>query len=223
MFAILSLFGILWPLTGLLLKDRVVARVQRRETVTAGEKPRLGGSFTLLFLASLTACVVTFVVMMGRSLAMNDQGLAAAAISSAVAIGGAATLPLPPLVGWLSDRVGRKRFLALGYLAGTLSLLCLVVSVSLWHFWIVSFLISILAPVNLGVGSALATDLVPRESVGRGISLFSATTWVGGIIGYAGTGYAIQHLGLASTFVIGAFLPLIAIVLLILIRVPKGC
>jgi predicted MFS family arabinose efflux permease len=64
-------------------------------------------------------------------------------------------------------------------------------------------------------------NLVPRESVGRGISLFSTTTWVGGIIGYAGTGYAIQHLGLASTFVIGAFLPLIAIVLLILIRVDR--
>jgi MFS family permease len=222
MFAVLSLFGILWPLTGLLLKDKVVARVQRRETVTAEERPRLGGSFSLLFLASLTACAVTFVVMMGRSLAMSDQGLAAAAISSAVAIGGVATLPLPPLVGWLSDRVGRKRFLALGYLAGTLSLLCLVVSVSLWHFWVVSFLISILTPVNLGVGSALTTDLVPQESVARGISLFNATTWVGGIIGYAGTGYAIQYVGLTSTFVIGAFLPLIAIVLLILVRVPSA-
>jgi MFS family permease len=221
MFAVLSLFGILWPLTGLLLKDKVVAQVQRGETVTAGERPGLGGSFYLLFLASLTASVASFVFMMGRSLAMNDLGLAAAAISSATAIGGAATLPLPPLVGWLSDRVGRKQFLTLGYLAGTVGLLCLVVSVSLWHFWVVSFLVSILMPVNMGVGSALAIDLVPRESVGRGISLFSATTWVGGIIGYAGTGYAIQHLGLTSTFVIGAFLPLIAIVLLILIRVPR--
>ena len=91
-------------------------------------------------------------------------------------------------------------------------------SVSLWHFWVASVLVNSLIPVNMGVGSALVTDLVPRESVGRGISLFSATAWVGGIIGYAGTGYAIQHLGLTSTFVIGAFLPLIAIVLLIPIR-----
>jgi MFS family permease len=221
MFTALSLFGILWPLTGLLLKDKVVARAQRVETSAAGEKPRLGGSFYLLFLASLTASVASFVVMMGRSLAMNDLGLAAAAISSAVAIGGAATLPLPPLVGWLSDRVGRKQFLTLGYLAGTVGLLCLVVSVSLWHFWVVSFLVSILTPVNMGVGSALTTDLVSRESVGRGISLFSATTWIAGIIGYAGTGYAIQRLGLTSAFVIGAFLPLIAIILLIPIRVPR--
>jgi MFS family permease len=159
--------------------------------------------------------------MMGRSLAMNDLGFAAAAISSAAAIGGAATLPLPPLVGWLSDRAGRKQYLALGYLAGTAGLLCLVVAESLWHFYVGSFLVSILGPINLGVGCALATDLISRESVGRGISLFSATTWIGGIIGYAGTGYAIQHLGLAPTFVIGAFMPLIAIVSLVLIRAPR--
>jgi MFS family permease len=221
MFAVLSLFGVLWPLTGLLLKERGVAPVHHGDTAIVAEEPGLGGSFYLLLVASLAASVVTSVVMMGRSLAMNDLGLAAAAISGAAAIGGAATLPLPPLVGWLSDRAGRKRFLALGYLAGTAGLLCLAVSVSLWHFWVVSFLVSIVMPVNMGVGSALTTDLVPRESVERGISLFSATNWVGAVIGYAGVGYAIEHLGLTATFVIGASLPLIAIVLLILVRVRR--
>jgi len=64
----------------------------------------------------------------------------------------------------------------------------------------------------------MVTDLVPQGSLGRGMSLFTATTWVGGIIGFAGTGYAVQRLGMTSTFVMGAFLPLIAIVLLIPIR-----
>ena len=219
MFAGLSLFGILWPLTGLLLKDKVVARVQRGETATAGERPGLGGSFYLLFLANLTASVACFIAVMGRSLAMDDLGFAAAAISSAGAIGGATTLPLPPLIGWLSDRVGRKQFLALCYLAGTAGLLVLVESVALWHFWVATFLLSVFWAVNIGIGSALATDLVPRESVGRGISLFNATTWVGGIIGYASTGYAFQNLGVNPTFLIGALLPLIAVVLLIPIRV----
>jgi MFS family permease len=218
MFAVLALFGTLWPLAGLFLQDKPMARVQPGATAGAGERPGLGRSFALLFLASLVASVANFVFVMGRSVAMDGLGFAAAAISNTGAIGGAVTLPLPPLIGWLSDRIGRKQFLALCYLASAVGLLFLAVSVSLWHFWVASVLVSILMPVNMGVGSALVTDLVPRESVERGISLFNATTWMAGVVGFAGTGYAVQSLGMATTFVAGALSTLMAIVLLIPIR-----
>jgi MFS family permease len=217
MFAALSLFWSLSPLTALLLEDKVVARVRDSDASAAREKPGLGGSFFLLLLASLAVGLAYFVAILSRSLVMNDLGFSAAAISSTGAISGAVTLPLPPLLGWLSDRVGRKRLMALCYLAGTVGLLALAVSVSLWHFWVVISLMNILSSVG-SVGSAMVTDLVPQGSLGRGMSLFTAMTWVGGIIGFAGTGYAVQNLGMTSTFVMGAFLPLIAIVLLIPIR-----
>jgi MFS family permease len=218
MFVTLSLFLILWPLTGLFLEDKVVARVRRGAASTAGERPRLGGRLFLLLLASIVAYIVVSIGRLGTSLAMDELGFVFATVSSTGAVGGAVTLPLPPLIGWLSDRVGRKRLLALCYLAGTVGLLALAVSASLWHFWVAASLLSVLSYASTGVGSALVTELVPQESLGRGISLFNAMGWVGGIIGFAGTGYAVQTLGMVSTFIMGAFLPLIAIILLIPIQ-----
>lgn len=222
MFAVLALFLTLWPLAGLLVEDKVVVRLQRDEASTAEKRAGLGGSFYLLFLASLAAAVAGFVSMLGRSLAMNELGFVATAISNTKAVSGAVALPLPLLMGWLSDRVGRKRSLVLGYLAGTAGLLVLAAAASLWHFWAVASLMAIRANVDRSVGSALVTDLVPPESLGRGMSLLSATTWMGGIIGFGGTGQVVQHLGMAPTFIMAAFLPLIAIVLLIPIRQARG-
>lgn len=218
MFRSLALFSGLLPLVTLLLEDKMVGRDQRKETSTLRRRAGLGGGFFLLFLASIIAGLVAVAGRMGTSLAMNNLGFVAAAISSTGAIAGAVTLPLPLLIGWLSDRLGRKRVLAFCYLTGSVSMLVLSASESLWHFWIAAALGRFAVSVGRVVGSALTADLVPQESLGKGMSLFSATTWIGGIIGFTGTGYAIQHLGLISTFIIGAFLPLAAIILLIPIR-----
>jgi MFS family permease len=172
----------------------------------------------LLFLASLAAGVAVFVRTLGTSLAMDDLGFGSAAISSTAAVAGAVTLPLPLLMGWLSDRLGRKRFLTLGYLGGVVGLLTLAGAASLWHFWVAAALATLMVNMNNGVGSALVTDLVPQASLGRGMSLFTTTTWVGGIVGFAVTGRAIQSFGASATFIAGAFLPLMAILLVIPIR-----
>jgi MFS family permease len=217
MFAVVAVFWCIWPITGLLLEDKAVARVQAGEASTSGARPRLAGVFYLLLLASVATGVAGFVRGLGNSLMMNELGFSATAISGTAAVGGAVALPLPALVGWLSDRLSRKRLLALCYLAVAASLLALTVSESLWHFWVSTTLASV-ASAHSAVGSALVTDLVPQESLGRGLSLFGATSWVGGIIGYASTGHAIQQFGTSTTFILGASLPLLAVLLLRPIR-----
>jgi predicted MFS family arabinose efflux permease len=142
MFAVLSLFCLLWPFIALFLKDDVEAQAESTDTRAGGPAVGLGQSF---------------------------------------------------------------------YLLG------LTVSTALWHFWLTSTLITV-SFITGAVGTALVTDLVPREALGRGLALFGATNWIAGILGCAGAGYAVQHLGEVQTMVVGAVLPLVAVVLLIAIR-----
>ena len=218
LFAVLAIYWSFFPVAALLLEDREIARPRVGTASTAQESSGLGRAFAFLLLATTVAGTVSFVGSMGTSLAMKAQGFALTAISSTGAVAGAVTLPLPILIGWLSDRVERRRLLGLCYLAGTAGMVILVAATSLWQFWVSAALRSLLVSGGRAAGSALATDLVPRESLGRGMSLFTTTTWVGGIIGFAGTGYAVQHLGIVSTFLLGALMQFVAIFLLIPVR-----
>jgi MFS family permease len=209
MYAVLSLIGILGPLVGLLWEERGGATAPSTEIALPRKESGLGRSFHLLFVASLGAAVASFVLFLGRSFVMVDLGFDAAALSSAAAIGGAIALPCPLLAGWLSDRMGRKRFLAFSFLATTMGLLALCASTLLWHFWAASMLFT-LSFAGGPVGSAIVTDLVPREALGRGLAVYNATMWLGGIAGCLLTGYAVQGWGVTPTLLAGACLPLIA-------------
>ena len=126
-------------------------------------------------------------------------------------------MPLRPLIGRLSDRVGRKRLMLLGYVLRAVGFLALSAATSLWHFWVTGALLAIPAAAR-AVGNALATDLLPRESLGAGMSLLSAVVWIAGIAGFAATGQAIQHLGSKATLIATASLTVIGLLLLIPIR-----
>jgi len=220
MFSAVAVFLLLLPLAGIFLKEKEVEQGQG-EGGLPKKKLILGKSFYLLFSASLVISIAYFVIVLGRSLLMSDLGFGAFAISSTMAIGSIIAVPIPLLMGWLSDRTGRKIYLYLGYLACMASLFVLAISSSLLHFYMVSILQSLFFGVNATVGNALVIDLVPKESLGKGLSLFGATNWIGGVLGFSGAGYALKSFGITPTFMIGLSLPIIAIVLLILIRPVK--
>lgn len=217
LFGVVALFFSLYPLLGLLLEDRAATQARKDRGWTREGKSRVGKIFVFFLLAVVMAAVARFAHNIGRSLAMTELGFTSATVSFTVAISGAITLPLPVLISWLSDRVGRKPVIAICYFAGAIGLLVLAISVSLWHFGVAASLMTLSGASN-PVGRAWVTDWVPQESLEIGLSLFDAVGWVGGIIGFAGMGYAVQNFGMTSAFVVGAFLPLAAIFLLISIR-----
>lgn len=201
---------------GLAVPRSVAVPVRTRHQGTAATHPAIW----LLLGASALAYVSHFMGGLGRPLAMVQLGFDSTAISSTGAIAGAVNLPLPFLIGWLSDRVGRRPLLVLCYLAGAAGVGSVLVASSLWHFW-ASQVFSAVLGVSLSVGPALMADMVPEEARSASLARFAATPWLGGVVGYAGAGAVIEAAGLAAALSIGLLLPLSSVLLVVLGRTVR--
>ena len=216
MFKILAVFMILWPLSAALLEDKEI-KPPGPENTPRQVSQGLGKNFYLMFTISILSSITGFFVILIRSIVMNNLGFGPLEVTSMGAIGGLIGMPFPFLMGWLSDRKGRKIILAAGYLIGFASLVMLAFSHAFWHFWLVSGLQGI-STATFSIGSAFITDLVPREAFGKSLAIFGSTGWIGGIIGFGAAGYLLQNLGFGPTVIIGGLLALAAAGLLIPIQ-----
>ncbi|RIK38763.1 MAG: hypothetical protein DCC55_20070 [Chloroflexi bacterium] len=150
-------------------------------------------------------------------MAMDDRGFSASSITITVGVSASVALFINPLMGYLSDRYDRRMLLAVAYAAAALGLAWMAVAVHLFDFMTASMLLA-LSSAERGVSSALATDLLPPGLLDKGMSRLEAAKWAGAVLGLIGTGYAVQSLGLATTLLLGALLPLFAVGLLLWVR-----
>ncbi len=216
LFLIAALVWVLPLVLAVILQDKTVAAMPLTASSLAARRGP-SRAFNLLLLATTLAFGAGFVALLGRPLLMDRLGFDASQISGVVAIGGAVSLPFPFLLGWLSDRVGRYGLVMACFLTGALGLIALVVSATLWHFWVSAILLAGTG-VSLAIGPALVTDLVPLESLGVALSRYGAAPTVGAIVGFALTGYGIQAFGMAATFIAGAVFTLVAVALVVQVR-----
>lgn len=219
LFAAAALIYIGIPVSGVFVTD-----VKVKPIITKNEKAPSTLSivfrsrpFVLLCFASIIAHVVNSAIILGRPLIMDGFNFDATAIASTGAVGGLVATPLPLLIGWLSDRFGRKPFIVLSYLMMIASLITLIAASQLWHFWTSSALQTQLS-ATIVVGSALMTDLFPKQMLGAPLAWFNASPWIGFVIGFISAGAAINSFGMVPTMVGGIVLLLIAIMLLIPIQ-----
>jgi MFS family permease len=203
MFSVFSLVCILWPLSALFVRDKVVTENGQPELFTAGGDTKSPAGYPLILVASLFAGIALFIALLSRSLIMDGIGYPAAAISGVGGIASLLTLPVLPLIGKYSDLMERKPFLVGGYLVGILGLIVLGWLTSFFGFLSASVAVTIMISVNAALGAALVTDMVPAHSLGKAMSAFNSTIWVGGILGYAMTGFVIDNLGLGSAIFLG--------------------
>jgi MFS family permease len=172
--------------------------------------PSSSRSYHRLLLAVLLSAMTVSIVRIGLSLSMKAVDFSPAAISSANVIGGLVTIPVVLGFGALSDRLGRRSLLALGYLMAALSGVSLVMAVQLWQFWVVAAAVLIARTIGGSLASALATDILPRQSLGRSLPILGTMAWASGVLGFAGSGYAIDTLGAGNLYLIAALLSLVA-------------
>ncbi len=220
LFTLGALVYILLPLSGLLLADKPhVPRKLREGGTTAAPSILFSRVFLLLFFASVLAHIANSQIVLGRSLIMDTLQFDATAITGTGAVGALLSLPLPVFMGWLSDKLGRRPLIMICYFGSLVGLAVLASASSLWHFWAAMALQNMIS-AGFAVGSALITDLAPRDQLATPLSMYNASQFIGYVIGFAGSGTIIQALGMSSSLMIGGGLCLAAIGLLLVVRQP---
>ncbi|MDP2730255.1 MAG: MFS transporter [Dehalococcoidales bacterium] len=125
-----------------------------------------------------------------------------------------AALPM----GILSDRLGRRRILALGWLIYTLVYVGFALSSTIWQIWLAFAFLGIYAAIVEGVSRAFIADLAPAELRGTSYGLYWSVVGISVLIGSIIGGIVWDAIGPAATFYFGAgaaFLAMLGIVTLV--------
>lgn len=215
MLSVMALVWSGWPLAAILLLDgQIAATSPAAKSKTPAGRQKFSRAFYLVLLAAFLANATVYMGRLGTSLSMKGFDFSASAVASTAVIGGLISIPLTPMIGSLSDRLGRYRLLMLTYLLAGIGALILGAAFDLWHFWLETALLFIATSANGTVIPALATDLLPAAQLQRGLSIVSAMNWVAGILSFIITGLASDILGPVLTGYVAAAFSLVAIVLL---------
>ena len=221
MFLVVAGCYLLVPLVLMLLPrvpvERIAAPSGPRGTPAAA--PRIGRAAFLVLGAQLIAFIANGAGQLGRSLLMNVRGFPAAAITSTSVVGALVALPVPFVLGWLSDRVGRRAILIACYACGAGALALLLASRVLWQFWVVGMLLAVLG-VSVSIGMAFIADLVPASRVGVAMSLFQAAFYLGSVASMSALVPAAGAIGMPRALVAACGAAAISVVLLLFVRRP---
>jgi SET family sugar efflux transporter-like MFS transporter len=213
MFGALGLVYALWPLSGLFLIRYEQAPDAAPSGSGAAADVRPGWTFSLLILTTLLVAMTISISRLGLSLSMQASLFPPAAIARTNVVGGLVTIPFVLGLGLLSDRLGRRPLLAFACLLAAMSTLLLVSASQLWHFWIASAAVLVARSLSGSLASALATDILAPEALGKALPRLSSMNWVAGVLGFAGSGYVIETLGANSLYWMASLFSLAAVAL----------
>lgn len=120
--------------------------------------------------------------------------------------------------GLLSDRFGRKKILALGYILFTLSCLGFAYTSNILSFIILFAVYGIAIAFVDGTQRALAADLIPPEIRGTALGTYYMLTAIATLPGSVFAGFFWENYGAPAAFIYGAAMTVFAMIVFLLIR-----
>jgi MFS family permease len=121
--------------------------------------------------------------------------------------------------GILSDKLGRRRIIVLGWLVYALTYLGFAVASASWHIWLLFALYGVYYGLAEGVARAFVADLVPEDRCGTAYGLFHGVVGITLLPASVIAGWLWQTISPAAPFYFGAGLAFLAMIgLLALVR-----
>lgn len=121
--------------------------------------------------------------------------------------------------GILSDKLGRKRMIIVGWLIYAVTYFGFAAASDSWHIWLLFALYGVYLGFTEGVARAFVADLVPEDRRGTAYGLFHGVVGITLLPASIIAGWLWQAIGPASTFYFGAGLSFVAMVgLLTMVR-----
>lgn len=215
MFSVLAVIWSMYPILALTrVQDSEHCPPSAQKALPSSSAQRAGTLFMFLLSTVLLASMTVSVGRLGLSMSMKDLQFSASDVSTANAIGGLVTIPVTVMIGMLSDRLGRRRFLLMGYLLAMGGSMVLIAAQELWHFWMASSLVLASRSVITSMAPAYATDLLRRDLLGKALPLVGTMNWASGVIGFAGAGYVMDIFGPASLYGMGSIAAVMAAIVI---------
>ena len=153
---------------------------------------------------------------------LTNLGADNSLIGLIIAFNFAVQIVLMPSMGWMSDRIGRKRILSLGMFATFLATFLLSTVNNPLEVFGIELAVAFSWACLLVASNAFVADISPPERLGSMMGLVFTSMNLGGVIGPIVAGIASEIFNLRVTFQILSIFPLIALILsLTLIRDSK--
>ena len=218
MFVVLGAVWALLPTIGIfklkVASDLGSARTRTAQRTTA----RLGANFYRVLAMTLLASIAINTGRLGTSLSMHALDFSVSAISSTGTVSGLISIPFVLIIGALSDRLGRKRFLMLSYVTAGGGALMLALASELWMFWLAATLVLVALCTNGALTSALVTDTLSPQARQRGLPWINAMNPIAGVLSFTSIGFLMDTFGSRSVYLIAMTVAVGAALLLTSLR-----